>query len=414
MALQLFRGNFHTAFRPTLTATSLDVVRPVWARRAWFKWLMQWSARRIFKVQLVWMFPSIMGLKACMADLGFEMSLQNFSDSSAARAFASCRGLGRQRHVHLWLQERVAAAHLTEQKVKTTQNPADIFTKAASGDTLERHGQMIGLRHVEVHSSGKELKLREFGQKENSSIRTSSWFPAVRGLTIQFEHERILSNYHIRVLNLYNRGSMLLWLASACKGARPQSKKVWRNVTSVCTLPAILASQFILPCGTISANMGSILQYRTNQDSSDDKWSWSTNQDAVSDSTIQDAVSDSTRWIGKSRMCSTRDRTCQTESHFSEYARKHEIAHVRTRDHTSQSTRWDTRFDQGNLRKLLAMRCKKLTLIVRNTFSAEMRIPQGTERRFTIERWNLCQYITKNRLILKISSWAVKQQNLWT
>ena len=56
--------------------------------------------------------------------------------------------------------------------------------------------------------------------------------------------------------------------------------------------------------------------------------------------------------------------------------------------------------------------CKKLTLIVRNLFSAEMRIPQGTERRFTIDRRNLRQCITKNRLIPKISSWAVTQQNL--
>ena len=35
---------------------------------------------------------------------------------------------------------------------------------------------------------------------------------------------------------------------------------------------------------------------------------------------------------------------------------------------------WST-IDQGNLRKLLGMRCKKLPLIVRNLFSAEMRIP---------------------------------------
>ena len=36
--------------------------------------------------------------------------------------------------------------------------------------------------------------------------------------------------------------------------------------------------------------------------------------------------------------------------------------------------------DQGNLRQFLGIYCKKLTLIVRNLFSAEMRIPQGTER----------------------------------
>ena len=35
--------------------------------------------------------------------------------------------------------------------------------------------------------------------------------------------------------------------------------------------------------------------------------------------------------------------------------------------------------DQGNLRQLLVIYCKKLTLIVRNLFSAGMRILQGTE-----------------------------------
>ena len=47
--------------------------------------------------------------------------------------------------------------------------------------------------------------------------------------------------------------------------------------------------------------------------------------------------------------------------------------------------------DQGNLRKLLGIQCKKLPLIVKNLFSAEMRIPQGTERRFTMDRGNLRQ-----------------------
>ena len=41
--------------------------------------------------------------------------------------------------------------------------------------------------------------------------------------------------------------------------------------------------------------------------------------------------------------------------------------------------------DRGNLRKILGIHVKKLTLIVRNLFSAEMRILQGTESLFTIE-----------------------------
>ena len=35
--------------------------------------------------------------------------------------------------------------------------------------------------------------------------------------------------------------------------------------------------------------------------------------------------------------------------------------------------------DRGKMRKFLRIHCKKLTLIVRNLFSAEMRILQGTE-----------------------------------
>ena len=42
--------------------------------------------------------------------------------------------------------------------------------------------------------------------------------------------------------------------------------------------------------------------------------------------------------------------------------------------------------DQGNLRKILGIHCKKLTLIVKNIFSAGLRILQGTKRLFTIER----------------------------
>ena len=51
---------------------------------------------------------------------------------------------------------------------------------------------------------------------------------------------------------------------------------------------------------------------------------------------------------------------------------------------------WST-IDRGNLRQLLGIYCKKLPLIVKNIFSAEMRIPQGTKRRFTMDRGNLRQ-----------------------
>ena len=45
--------------------------------------------------------------------------------------------------------------------------------------------------------------------------------------------------------------------------------------------------------------------------------------------------------------------------------------------------------DRGNLMKILGIHGKKLTLIVRNFFSAGMRILQGTESLFPIERGKL-------------------------
>ena len=174
---------FRTAFRPTLTATSLDVVRPVRAQRAWFKWFGAHAVKNTSNLQgatglkvseceyygLTHGAAHGLGLKAYMADLGFEMSLHIFSDSSAARAFASRRGLGRQRHVQtrfLWLQERVSAAHLTVQKVRTTQNPPDILIEAASREKLERRRKMLGLRRVKAHSSQKELRSESLDTKK--------------------------------------------------------------------------------------------------------------------------------------------------------------------------------------------------------------------------------------------------------
>ena len=53
----------------------------------------------------------------------------------------------------------MATAHLSVQMVKTTHNIADILTEAAGRETLERHKRTIGLRHVDAHSSQKELRI---------------------------------------------------------------------------------------------------------------------------------------------------------------------------------------------------------------------------------------------------------------
>ena len=70
--------------------------------------------------------------------------------------------------------------------------------------------------------------------------------------------------------------------------------------------------------------------------------------------------------------------------------------------------------DQGDLSKILGTHWKKLMLFVKNIFSAEPRIFQGTKKLFTKERGDPIQRIPRERLILKSSSWEVTQQNLFT
>ena len=63
--------------------------------------------------------------------------------------------------------------------------------------------------------------------------------------------------------------------------------------------------------------------------------------------------------------------------------RHHQVIHKRIMVYLgllkSGKVELQSTIDQGNLRKILGIHCKKLTLIVRNLFSAGMRILQGTE-----------------------------------
>ena len=85
---------------------------------------------------------SALGLQSMLRDWRIESKIELYCDSSSARSFAQRRGLGKNRHIEtrfLWLQERVAMKHLKVLKVKTTENPADVFTKALSAELRNKY-----------------------------------------------------------------------------------------------------------------------------------------------------------------------------------------------------------------------------------------------------------------------------------
>ena len=72
------------------------------------------------------------GFQSMVKELGVDMEITLLTDSSAAKSFASQRGLGRMRHLEvkgLWIQEEICRGRLKLEKIAGTENPADVLTK---------------------------------------------------------------------------------------------------------------------------------------------------------------------------------------------------------------------------------------------------------------------------------------------
>ena len=105
-----------------------------------------------------------LGLQAALEEWGLVTKLELHSDSSAARAFASRRGLGKMRHVqtrYLWLQERVARGDVAVVRIHTDANMADILTKATTQVLMDRHLRALGYHFASGRSAVAKQLLGE-------------------------------------------------------------------------------------------------------------------------------------------------------------------------------------------------------------------------------------------------------------
>ena len=87
-----------------------------------------------------------LGHQSLMLDLGVELPVVTWTDSSAAIGIASRSGLGKLRHLEthtLWLQEKVRTKAIVVKKVRGEVNPADLFTKHLP--SREKVHQLLGL-----------------------------------------------------------------------------------------------------------------------------------------------------------------------------------------------------------------------------------------------------------------------------
>jgi hypothetical protein len=90
-----------------------------------------------------------LGVQSVAADLGWELSLRIWVDSTAARAVASRTGLGKVRHLevrYLWVQEALKGGRLQIKKVPGVDNPADVATKGlGEADATRLLGSVGGM-----------------------------------------------------------------------------------------------------------------------------------------------------------------------------------------------------------------------------------------------------------------------------
>ena len=91
-----------------------------------------------------------LGCQALLKDLGITNSLTVHTDAEAAKGIASRMGLGKTRHIdvhYLWVQERVRNGDIALQKVKGTENPADLLTKHLGSEDMIRYMSKFGMSY---------------------------------------------------------------------------------------------------------------------------------------------------------------------------------------------------------------------------------------------------------------------------
>ena len=90
-----------------------------------------------------------LAVQALAEEMGWNMSVRVHTDSSAAKAVASRRGLGKLRHIelkYLWVQELVQDRRIMIKKIDGLNNPADCLTKPKDFRCFETLLSRLGAR----------------------------------------------------------------------------------------------------------------------------------------------------------------------------------------------------------------------------------------------------------------------------
>jgi hypothetical protein len=92
-----------------------------------------------------------LGEKSLAQEWGIKLHVEIYMDATAGAAIGSRKGFGRVKHIHtcfLWVQNYVTNGTLKLKKVHTSENYADILTKAVAGPLLKRMMEAMGFCYL--------------------------------------------------------------------------------------------------------------------------------------------------------------------------------------------------------------------------------------------------------------------------
>ncbi len=105
-----------------------------------------------------------LGYQALLRDLGVDLPLRVWTDSSAAVGICSRQGLGKLRHLDthtLWIQQAVRSGRVDLRKVHGDVNPADLMTKhSLSRERMEKLVALFGGRFIDGRAASAPLMRR--------------------------------------------------------------------------------------------------------------------------------------------------------------------------------------------------------------------------------------------------------------
>ena len=111
-------------------------------------------------------------LQQLLGWLGDPLRMRLSLDSSAARSAVLRRGVGRIRHLEvkvLWIQDHTNSGRLVVDKIKGTENVADIGTKPLPGPTFVKLRAMLGLMMMKgTNGADVDYTMNDEEQNDNS------------------------------------------------------------------------------------------------------------------------------------------------------------------------------------------------------------------------------------------------------